>query len=61
MVKFDDIRKKNNIKDHNTNWPQIPEHSCRILITSGFGSRKTNSLFNLKDHQPDIDKNLFIC
>ena len=27
-----------------------------ILITWGSGSRKTNALLNLIDHQPDIDK-----
>ena len=36
-----------NIKEHNPNWAQIPDHSHRILIIGGNGSRKTNSLFNL--------------
>ena len=44
------------IKEHNTNWPQIPEHSYRILTMWVSGSGKTNSLFNLIHHQPDIDK-----
>ena len=45
-----------NIKEHNPNWPQIPDHPYRILIIEGSGSEKTNSLFNLRSHQPDTDK-----
>ena len=41
---------------HNANWSQIPFHSYRLLIIGGSGSGKTNSLFNLMNHQPDIDK-----
>ena len=55
MINFDDVTKEN-IKEHNPNWPQIPVYLYRILITGGSGSRKTNSLFNLIDHQPDTDK-----
>ena len=29
MVNFDDVTKEN-IKKHNPNWPQIPDHSYRI-------------------------------
>ena len=32
------------------------KHLSRILIIGGSGSGKTNSLFNLINHQPDIDK-----
>ena len=31
-------------------------YSYRILIIRGFGSGKTNALFNLASQQPDIDK-----
>ena len=31
MINFDDI-KKENIKEHNPNWPETPDHPCRILI-----------------------------
>ena len=34
-------------------WAHIPHHSYRILIIGGSG--KTNSLFNLRNQQPDID------
>ena len=31
------------MKEHNPNWPQIPDHPYRILLTGGSGSGKTNS------------------
>ena len=49
MINFDDVIKEN-IKEHNPNWLQIPDHPCRILIIG------VNSLFNLINHLPDIDK-----
>ena len=55
MMNFDDVTKEN-IKEHNLNWPQLPDHSCRIIIIRSSGSTKPNSLFNLISHQPDIDK-----
>ena len=51
MITFNDIT-----KEHNPNWSQIPDHPYRILIIGGSGSGKTNSLFNLINQQPDIDK-----
>ena len=45
-----------NIIEHNSKWPYIPDHPYRILITGGSGSGKTNALLNLIDNQPDIDK-----
>ena len=32
-------------KEHNLNWPQIPDHPYRTLIIGGSGSGKTNSFF----------------
>ena len=55
LINFDDVVKEN-IKDHNPNWPKIPHHSYRILIIGGSGSGKTSSLFNLINQQSDIDK-----
>ena len=55
MINLDDVTKEK-IKKYNLNWSQIPNHPYRILIIGGSGSGKTNSLFNLINHQPDIDK-----
>ena len=55
MINFYDVANKNT-KEHNPNWPQIPDHPYRILIVGGSVSGKTNSWFNLINHQPDIGK-----
>ena len=39
MINFDDVTKEN-IKEHNPNWPQIPGHPYRILIIGGSGLEK---------------------
>ena len=59
MINFDDVTKEN-IKEHNSDWPQIPDHLYRILIIGVSGSRKTNSLFNLISQQPDIEKIIYM-
>ena len=55
MINFVDVIKEN-IKEHNSNCPQVPDHLYRILIIGDPGSGKTNSLFNLINQQPDVDK-----
>ena len=55
MINFDNVIKEN-IKEHNPNWRQIPDHPYRILIIGGVASGKTNSIFNLINQQPDVDK-----
>ena len=55
MTNFDNIIKEN-IKDNNSNWPEISVHPYRDLIIGGSESVKINSLFNLINQQPDIDK-----
>ena len=55
MITFDDVTKEN-LKEHNPNWPQIPDNPYRILIIGGSGSVKTNLLFNLISQQLDIYK-----
>ena len=55
MFKLDYITKED-IKEHNPNWPEIPDHPYRILIVGGSVSEKTNALLNLINHEPDPDK-----
>ena len=55
MTNFDDVIKEET-KEHNPNWPEIPDHPYRILIIGSSGSGKTNLLFNLINQRPDIDK-----
>ena len=51
IINFDDDTKKQNIKEQNLNWPQVPNHLHRIIIVGGSGSTKINSLFNLIKNQ----------
>ena len=55
MFNFDYIAKED-IKEHNLNWLEIPDHPYRILIVGSSVSGKTNALLNLINHEPDIDK-----
>ena len=54
-INFDDVMKEN-IKEHNSSWPQVPDYPYRILIIEGSWYWKINSIFNLINHQPQIDK-----
>ena len=55
MFNFDYITKED-IKKHNPNGSEIPDHPYRIQVTGGSGSEKTNALLNLINHELDIDK-----
>ena len=55
MINFDEYTNENKV-EHNSKWPHIPDHPCRILIAGGSRSGKTNVLLNLINNQPDIDK-----
>ena len=55
MINFDEYTNENRV-NHNPNWPYIPDHPYRILIIGGSGSGKTNTLLNLINNQPGIDK-----
>ena len=55
MTNVDSIVSENN-KNHNKKWLYIPDHPYRILMISGSGSGKTNTLLNLINEQRDIDK-----
>ena len=41
MINFKDVIGEN-IKEHNPNWPPIPNLSYRILVIRGSGSEKNN-------------------
>ena len=49
MSNFDYIT-KDDIKEHNPNWPEIPDHPEVLDL------EKANALLNLINHEPDIDK-----
>ena len=51
MFNFDYITKED-IKEHNLNQPEIPDHLYRLLIVEESGSGKANYLFNLTNHEP---------
>ena len=53
MINFDDYTNEN-IIEHNSKRPYIPDHPYRILIIGGSGSG--NALINLINNQPDIDE-----
>ena len=55
MINFDGYTNKNK-SEHNLKCPYIPDRPYRVLIAGGSGSGKTNSLLNLINNQPDIDK-----
>ena len=40
-INYDDVTNEN-MNKHDLNWPQIPDHPCRILIIRDSRSRKTN-------------------
>ena len=46
MFNFDYITKED-IKEHNSNKPKIPDHPYRILIIGASGSEKINALPNI--------------
>ena len=52
MINFDDYT---NDYTNNLKWAYIPDHPYIILII-GSGSVKTNTLLNLINNHPDIDK-----
>ena len=59
MFNFDYITKED-IKEHNLNWPETHDHPYRILIVGVSGSGKTNTLLNLINNEPDIWRNKYM-
>ena len=45
MINFDDVVTEN-IKEHNPNWPQTPDHPYRILIIGGSDQKKQTHYLN---------------
>ena len=45
MINFDEYTNEN-ITEHNSKWPYIPDHPYRILIIGGSLSGKKNALLN---------------
>ena len=43
LINFDDYTNEN-IVEHNSKWPYIPDHPYIILIIGGSGSGKTNAV-----------------
>ena len=54
MIKYGDVAKEN-IKNHNQNRPQIPDHLYKILLIGGSEFEKTNILLNLMKQRDDND------
>ena len=54
MINYDNVTKET-IKNHNPNWPQVPDYPQLILILRGSGSRKTNVFLDLIKQKDDND------
>ena len=55
MFNFDYITKED-VKQHNPIWSEIPDHPYRLVTAGGSEFGKTNALLNLINNEPDIDK-----
>ena len=55
MINLDDVIKENT-KENNSKWPEMSDQLYRTLIEGGSGSRETNALLNLINHETGIDK-----
>ena len=54
MINYDDVTKEN-IKEHNLNWPRIPDYLHIILMIGGSWSGKTNALLQPIKQKDDDD------
>ena len=55
MINFDDASNENKA-EHDLKRPYIPDNRNKVLIIGGSGSGKANTLLNLINYKPDIDK-----
>ena len=53
MINFNYVTKENS-KEDNLNWPQIPDHPSSVLIIRESGSRTANAWFNLIGQPPEL-------
>ena len=60
MINIDNITKEN-IIEHNPNWPQIRDHPYRLLIIGVSGSGKMSPLIYSKKSATRYWWNIFIC
>ena len=60
MINFYNYTNKNKT-EHNSKWPDVPDHSYRILIIGGSGYGKTNASLNLINNQPNINQILLFA
>ena len=51
---------RKDIKEHNPNWPEIPDHLYIILILGDSGFERTNAFLNLINHEPGIDQGFYV-
>ena len=58
MINFDYVTKEN-IKEHNSNWSQIPDDSYRLSINEGPESGK-NKFINFISHQWNIIQSIYM-
>ena len=54
MINFDEVANENQTIHISQSY--IPDHPYRMLIIGSSVSGKTNTLVNITNHQPDIDK-----
>ena len=47
MINLDVLKEKK--KEHNPNWPQIPDHLYRLLIIGGSGSGKNKFILQFNN------------
>ena len=59
MFNFDYIAKED-IKEHNPNWREIPDHLYWLLITGGSRSGKANALLDLINHEQILIKFIYM-
>ena len=55
MINLDGSTNENN-QEYSKKWPYVQDHSYRMLIIGGSGSRKTNALLHFIKEQYHVNK-----